>query len=40
MVKTVTAETRFHEPLYSEVLGTMNDTLCPSNSEIYEKEPR
>ena len=28
------------EPLCKEVLGTMNDTLCPSNSEMYEKEPR
>ena len=28
------------EPRYNEVLGTRNEILSPSNSKIYEKEPR
>ena len=31
-------EPRNNEP--PEVLGITNDFLCPSNSKIYEKEPR
>jgi len=33
-----TVEPRYNEP--PEVLGITNDFLCPSNSKIYEKEPR
>ena len=29
-----------NEPPYNEVLGITNDCLYPSNSKIYEKEPR
>ena len=35
-----TVEPRYNEPLYDEVLGITNDLLYPSNSKIYEKEPR
>ena len=28
------------EPRYNEVLGITNEILSPSNSKIYEKEPR
>ena len=28
------------EPLYNEVLAITNNSLYPSNSKIYEKEPR
>ena len=30
----------YNEPQYNEVLGITNDFLYPSNSKIYEKEPR
>ena len=36
---TTTVEPRYNEHLYKEVLGIMNDSLCPSNGKIYEKEP-
>ena len=36
----MTVEPRYNEPLYNEVLGITNDILHPSNSQIYEKEPR
>ena len=35
-----TVEPEYNEPLYNEVFGTANDFLFPSNSKIYEKEPR
>ena len=35
-----TVEPRYSEPLYNEVFGITNDFLYPSNSKIYEKEPR
>ena len=35
-----TAEPRYNEPLYNDVLDITNDFLYPSNSKIYEKEPR
>ena len=35
-----TVERRYNEPLYNEVLGITNELLSPSNSKIYEKEPR
>ena len=35
-----TVEPRYNEPLYNEVLGVTNVSLYPSNSKIYEKEPR
>ena len=35
-----TVEPRYNEPLYTEVLGIRKDFLYPSNSEIYEKQPR
>ena len=35
-----TVERRYNEPLYNEVLGITNESLSPSNSKIYEKEPR
>ena len=31
---------RYNESLHNEVLGITNDFLYPSNSQIYEKEPR
>ena len=34
-----TVEPRYNELLYNEVLGIMNDFLCPSNSKTYGKEP-
>ena len=37
---TCTVEPRFNEPLYNENLDITNSILCPSNSKIYEKEPR
>ena len=38
--KRKTVKPRFNEPLYNEVLGVTNEIFCPSNSKIYEKEPR
>ena len=38
--KRKTVKPRFNEPLYNEVLGVTNQIFCPSNSKIYEKEPR
>ena len=35
-----TVERRYNEALYNEVLGITNELLSPSNSKIYEKEPR
>lgn len=35
-----TVEPPYNEPLYNDVLGTMNDFLYPSHSKIYEKDPR
>ena len=35
-----TVEPRYNKPLYNEVLSITNDILHPSNSQIYEKEPR
>ena len=35
-----TVEPRYKEPLHNEVLGITNEFLSPSNSKIYEKEPR
>ena len=35
-----TVEPRYNEPLYDEVLGITNDLLYPSNSNIYENQPR
>ena len=35
-----TVEPRYKEPLYNEVLGITGDFLYPSNSKMYEKEPR
>ena len=35
-----TVEPWYNEPLYNEVLGAANDFFYPSNSKIYEKEPR
>ena len=33
-------EPRYNEPIYNEVLGITKDFLYPSNSKIYETEPR
>ena len=33
-------EPGFHEPLFNENLDITNGILCPSNTKIYEKEPR
>ena len=33
-------EPLYNEPLYNEVLGITNDFHYPSNSKIYEKQPR
>ena len=33
-------EPRFNEPLFDENLDITSGILCPSNSKIYEKEPR
>ena len=38
--KCHTVEPRYNEPLYNEVVDITNDFLFPSNSKIYEKEPR
>ena len=35
-----TVEPRYNEPVYNEVLGITKEFLSPSNSKIYEKEPR
>ena len=35
-----TVEPRYNEPVYNDVLAITNDFLYPSNSKIYEKEPR
>ena len=35
-----TMEPRYNEPIYNEVLGITKDFLYPSNSKIYETEPR
>ena len=35
-----TEEPRYNEHLYDEVLGITNELVYPSNSKIYEKEPR
>ena len=35
-----TVEPRYNEHLYNKVLGITNDLLHPSNSNIYENEPR
>ena len=35
-----TVEPRYNEPLYNQVLGITNDFPYPSNSKMYEKEPR
>ena len=35
-----TVEPRYNEPLYNEVLGITDNFLYPSNSKMYEKEPR
>ena len=36
----MTVEPLYNESLYNEVLGITNDILHPSNSQMYEKEPR
>ena len=36
----VAVESRYNEPLHNEVLDITNDFPFPSNSKIYEKEPR
>ena len=36
----VAVESRSNEPLHNEVLDITNDFPFPSNSKIYEKEPR
>ena len=36
----ITVEPRYNEPLCNKVLSITNDFLYPSNSNIYEKEPR
>ena len=33
-------EPRFSEPPFNENIDLANGILCPSNSKIYEKEPR
>ena len=35
-----TVERRFNEPLFNENFDLTNGILCPSNSKIYEREPR
>ena len=37
---TCTVELRYNERLYNEVLAITSNILRPSNSYIYEKEPR
>jgi len=39
-VKQFTVEQWYNEPLYNEDPGLMNDIFQPSNSEMYQKEPR
>ena len=38
--RKVTVEPRYNEPLCKEVLDITNDFLYPSNSKIYENQPR
>ena len=38
--KLITVEPRYNEPLNNKDLGMKTDFLYPSNSKIYEKEPR
>ena len=33
----ITVEPWYSEPLYNEVLGKVNDFLCPSNNEIWKR---
>ena len=33
----ITVEPSYSEPLYNEVLGKVNDFLCPSNNEIWKR---
>jgi len=42
MIKIITVEPRFNEPLFNEVLDITNDILCPgqSYSKMYGTEPR
>ena len=40
MMYVCTAEPRYNEPLYNDVLGITNNFLYPSNSKIYGKVPR
>ena len=42
MIKIITVEPRFNEPLFNEVLDITNDILCPgqSYSKMYGIEPR